>query len=101
MAFRYKAICIGGVADGAVVERDEPSITIDKKARDKNNEEFVVGKTDYRFLILLATPHTEIGVWAPQNTPLEQIVHRLVAMYNPNTGLIGAPKSNVLPLRAQ
>lgn len=87
---RYKSICIGGVADGHVIEKDEPKMHVELRKKNAQGE-MVLESTDYRFLILLANNDTEIGVWAPQDVPIHHIVARLVRFYNPRTGLIGTP----------
>ena len=61
---RYKGTVIGGVADGHVLEKDEPRMRV------------------------------EIGVWAPEGVPLEKIIERLCKFYNPRTGLLGQPVAN-------
>lgn len=108
MAARYRGTCIGGVADGHYIERDDPEIKISARRKAPNqvemefkDKEEILHEDVYRFLILLATPNDEIGVWALHGMTIEQVVHRLVKCYNPRTGLIGTPAANVLPIRKQ
>lgn len=113
MTARYKGMCIEGVADGHVIERDDPSITIEMQRKARTNihldgsetsEPMVVDKTDYRFVLLLGTTNEEIGVWVPERglspaQATELAIKRLVKFYNPRTGLIGEPLPNTLPIR--
>jgi len=99
MPARYKGTCIGGIADGHWVERDDSNIRIDAQKRGADGNPVNIEHTDYQFLLLLGTSNVEIGVWAPQGTKLEDVVNRLVRYYNPRTGMIGEPKPNTIPMR--
>lgn len=96
---KFKGTVVGGVADGHVLEKDEPHMRVDMKKVLSVGVEPIVQSTDYRFLLLLGTSNAEIGVWAPQGIPVEKIVERLCKFYNPRTGLIGTPAPN--PLRVE
>lgn len=111
MSARYKGTCIGGVADGHWIERDDPNIRIETRKKkpmpvdylsnDADRGEVILAATEYKFLLLLGNGNTEIGVWAPQDITIEQVVMRLVNCYNPRTGLIGEPVANAMPIRRQ
>lgn len=100
MAARYRGTCIGGVADGHYIERDDPQIVI-KAARKNGEGEQILDETPYKFLLLLGGSNVEIGVWSIPDWPLEKVIERLVRCYNPRTGLIGTPQPNALPIRRQ
>lgn len=110
MTARYRGTCIGGVADGHYIERDDPEITVKKARRAREviqldgstrHEEETIEESRYKFLLLLGNSNAEIGVWALEGWPLERIVERLVRCYNPRTGLIGTPAPNNIPIKRQ
>lgn len=104
---RYRGTCIGGVADGHWIERDDAEIRIEKRKKacphtlGENGpvDDSVLETTNYKFLLLLGTSNDEIGVWAPHDVSIEQVIKRLVRHYNPNAGIIGQPAPNRLPLK--
>lgn len=98
---KYRGTCIGGVADGHWLERDDVEIKIDARKKKPGGEEgeVVLETSVYKFVLLLGTSNAEIGVWALHDWPLERIVERLVRCYNPRTGLIGTPAANPLKLK--
>jgi len=83
---RYRGICVGGVADGLHQERDDPRMTVSKMRRDPSgaNTDHVIGRSDYKFLLLLGTTNMEIGCWALEGMAIEQVIARLVRGYNPH-----------------
>lgn len=93
MAYRYRSICVGGVADGKFHEQDDPVAVVRKARRlmlpDGTPGEQVLDETRYRYLVLLATPHHELGCWVPEGTPIEKVVERVLRCYSPNAGMIG------------
>lgn len=109
MANKWRGVCIGGVADGHLIERDEVEIKIDarRKARTEINLdgttkdiEETIETSHYKFLILLDNQEGRIGVWALQGMTIMQVIERMARCYNPRTGLIGVPKPNALPIKA-
>lgn len=102
---RYYGICVGGIADGHFIGRDDAEIKIDARRPVKDPEtgaetgEETVASSHYKFLILLQNSEGEIGVWALQGLSVMQVLVRVLNHYNPRTGLIGTPKPNVLPLK--
>lgn len=104
---RYEGPAIGGIADGNFIKWEKPKITVSAKRKRMpdlfnpdqfDDEETLVGE-EYRFLLLFGNSNAEIGVWAHPDTPTEIVVRQLVSCYNPNTGMLGAPQPNKLPMK--
>ncbi len=99
MTTRYRGTCIGGVADGHWLERDDAEIRIDKLSKRVDAKPGELDHTVYKFLLLLGNSNAEIGCWAPVTLSIEQVIARLVRCYNPRTGLLGELVPNTLPIK--
>lgn len=104
---KYYGICVGGIADGHFIARDDIDIKIEARRATKDPEtgaetgEQVITADRYKFLILLSNNEGEIGVWALHGMTVMQVLVRVLNHYNPRTGLIGTPKPNALPIKTQ
>lgn len=103
---KYKGRCIGGVADGHYIERDDVEIKIQAMKKAPFGEldagllkDIELDYTIYKFLWLLRNNNIDIGVWVPSHQPIEAVIERLINCYDPYAKLIGRQKQKPLPIK--
>lgn len=82
----YKAMCVGGIADGSERQADKDTMWVEARKRMPDGSYVLTGeRTDYRYLELLGNKVESIGVWVPLDwDDAGEIVKRLLRHYQPN-----------------
>lgn len=80
----YKGKCIGGIADGREFQHHKPEMVVKQRKKNPDGQDYETGvQTEYKYLLLLGSVNFELGVWVPVGVSVEQVVRRMIKVYNP------------------